>query len=262
MRGRSDRDDHGTQQANPRMITPPRRAPTAIVTGQGVVGGAAGDADVDGGKTTLTTPLLDLSHVAEARVTLLALVHEQPRQQPEPRPVGRADLGRRRDLSWVDLENTTVSANSWTQKSFAIANYVTLTNQIVFRFVAEDAGAGGSLVEAAVDDFEIEGLFSPMDAEEAAEALSLRLDAARPNPVTGQAVIFFSIPDGGPVALDVFGVDGRHVRTLASGTLAPGRKQAIWDCRNDAGAEVAPGIYFYKLASGGREITRRLTLVR
>ena len=48
------------------------------------------------------------------------------------------------------------------KKRFILSHYVNLTENTLFRFVAEDilydgdAGSGGSLVEAGVDDFIIE----------------------------------------------------------------------------------------------------------
>jgi hypothetical protein len=61
--------------------------------------------------------------------------------------------------NWVYLENTTSSNAAWQQFAFDLDNYVSLTSTVRFRFVAEDAGAGGSLVEAAVDDFKIEAIY-------------------------------------------------------------------------------------------------------
>ena len=143
------------------------QAPGTIcfVTGQGAVGGGVGDADVDGGKTTLTSPVFDLTHVVQPRVIYWRWYSNSLGGNPNE-DTWLVQVSNNGGTSWVDLERTTASANSWQQKSFLVASYVSLTNQIVFRFVASDAGVGGSLVEAAVDDFEIEGVFSPVDASE------------------------------------------------------------------------------------------------
>ena len=64
--------------------------------------------------------------------------------------------------TWQDIENTSISNASWIKKRFVINDYVDLTSNIIFKFIAEDifntgdAGSGGSLVEAALDDFIIE----------------------------------------------------------------------------------------------------------
>ena len=64
--------------------------------------------------------------------------------------------------SWSSLEYTTESNDSWIQKNFLLSQLgVTLTSQVQFRFVAEDinnpgdSGSGGSIIEAAIDDFTI-----------------------------------------------------------------------------------------------------------
>ncbi len=63
---------------------------------------------------------------------------------------------------WIDLENTTTSLNQWQEKRFVLSNYIELTAQVQFRFIASDIfndgdnGSGGSLVEAALDDFKLE----------------------------------------------------------------------------------------------------------
>ncbi len=232
-----------------------------FVTGQGSVGGAVGEADVDGGKTTLKSPVFDLTGVDQPRVVYWRWYTNNLGNNPNE-DTWLVQISNNGGTSWVDLERTTTSANSWQQRSFLIESYVTLTSQIVFRFVADDVGAGGSLVEAGIDDFEIEGLFSPVDVGEQAAGLILGLDDARPNPAKGTATISYTIPAGGIATLEIFGVDGRLVRTLVRGETAPGRKHVAWDCQNDAGRDVSAGVYFCKLSAGGREITRRLTLVR
>ena len=61
-------------------------------------------------------------------------------------------------LSWYSLEETNQNSNSWTRHQFVLNE---LTNQMQFRFIAEDIsypgddGSGGSIIEAAVDDFKI-----------------------------------------------------------------------------------------------------------
>jgi hypothetical protein len=248
-------------QAQPEDDHTPAPGTICFVTGQGTVGGGPGEADVDGGKTTLRSPVFDLTHVLQPRVVYWRWYTNNLGNNPGE-DTWLVQVSNNGGTSWADLERTTASANNWQQKSFLIESYVPLTGQIVFRFVAEDVGAGGSLVEAAIDDFEIEGVFSPVDAAEAAQSLSLRLDAARPNPAAGSTTISYAIPAGGSATLAVFGVDGRRVRTLVDAQAGPGSYHVVWDGRNEAGQVAAPGVYFYKLSMNGREITRRLTLLR
>ena len=63
-----------------------------------------------------------------------------------------------------NLEYTPSSLAEFSKKTFLLSEVIELTSEIIFRFVAEDIfydgdnGSGGSLVEAAIDDFKLEFL--------------------------------------------------------------------------------------------------------
>ena len=63
--------------------------------------------------------------------------------------------------TWSNLENTNESQDQWIQKTYLLSNFIEFSDDIQFRFVAEDvnnpgdSGTGGSIVEAAIDDFSI-----------------------------------------------------------------------------------------------------------
>jgi flagellar hook assembly protein FlgD len=50
-----------------------------------------------------------------------------------------------------------------------------------------------------------------------------------------------------PVALKVFDVTGRVVRTLVDRALEPGAHAIAWDGMSDAGIRTSSGVYFYEL---------------
>ena len=64
--------------------------------------------------------------------------------------------------SWLALESTTTSLTDFSKQTFLLSDFTELTSEVVFRFVAEDVfydgndGSGGSLVEAAIDNFKLE----------------------------------------------------------------------------------------------------------
>jgi hypothetical protein len=163
-------------------------------------------------------------------------------------------------LSWVDLENTTTSHNSWEERSFLVSDYVTPTAQVVVQFVASDEG-GGSLVEAAVDDFLITGQGGPVGVSEQTPPFVLRLDPARPNPAAGPMTLSFALPKQSAVELRIFDTEGRLVRTLVDDLLPPGPHQVLWDGRASGGTKAASGIYFGQLSVEGEVRTRRLVVL-
>jgi hypothetical protein len=85
-----------------------------------------------------------------------------------------------------------------------------------------------------------------------------------PNPAVSSMRLDFGLAaaDAGPVALRIYDLAGRVVRTLVEETLPPGPHQAVWDRTNDRGERVAPGVYFTRLRTGARELQGKVVFAR
>ncbi|MAZ60671.1 MAG: hypothetical protein CMG50_00650 [Candidatus Marinimicrobia bacterium] len=116
--------------------------------------------DVDGGSTTLFSPIYDLSMYNQALVSYWKWYTNNLGNNPGT-DLWKVEVSNDEGQFWVGLENTSLSNNYWEFNQFIISDFVTLTDKIQFKFVAEDifndgdVGSGGSLVEAAIDDFRI-----------------------------------------------------------------------------------------------------------
>ena len=66
---------------------------------------------------------------------------------------------------------------------------------------------------------------------------------------------------GGAARLEIVNNVGQRVRRLDLGTLFPGSAMATWDGKNDAGREVAPGVYTAWLVAGSNRLSVRLVRV-
>jgi len=88
------------------------------------------------------------------------------------------------------------------------------------------------------------------------------LGANHPNPFTRSTDIAFQLPRAGRTILRVFNVAGRAVATVLDRDLGPGRHVATWNGRDDSGARMAPGVYFYRITNGGEQQARSMLLVR
>jgi hypothetical protein len=88
------------------------------------------------------------------------------------------------------------------------------------------------------------------------------LEQNHPNPFNPLTAIAFELAEGGPVRVDVLGVDGRLVRTLLDRTLGPGRWSVTWEGRTTDGRTAPSGTYFYRLATAGGTETRKMTLLK
>ena len=89
-----------------------------------------------------------------------------------------------------------------------------------------------------------------------------RLAQNYPNPFNPSTTVEFSIFEGGRAALNVYNVQGRVVRTLWDGYLAPNRYSFVWDGKDQSGRQVPSGIYLYKLQVKGSTITGKMLLVK
>ena len=124
-----------------------------FVTGNGAVGGALGDADVDGGTTTLTSPVFDGTGDQTFVSYWRWYSNDQgsnPNEDSMPVQISN-DAG----VTWTQLELVSTNSNAWVQRSFRISDFVAPTTIMKVRFVARDIGVGGSIVEAAIDDFQV-----------------------------------------------------------------------------------------------------------
>ncbi|MBM4116746.1 hypothetical protein FJ251_03255, partial [bacterium] len=123
-----------------------------FVTGNGVPGGSAFAANVDGGCTTLVSPTFDLSGTQRAFVSywrwfanLLISADDQ----------FAADISSDGGATWLPLERLPRNRNRWEQAFIDLEPLIPFTNQVQVRFQICDLNLP-SLLEAAVDDFRLE----------------------------------------------------------------------------------------------------------
>ncbi|MFH1689371.1 MAG: GEVED domain-containing protein [Candidatus Eisenbacteria bacterium] len=84
-----------------------------------------------------------------------------------------------------------------------------------------------------------------------------------PNPFNPNTTIQYEVPAGGcDVSIEVYDVGGRLVRSLIDGFEPEGRREVVWDGRDDSGHELSSGVYFYKLVTPETEMTRKMLLVK
>jgi hypothetical protein len=88
------------------------------------------------------------------------------------------------------------------------------------------------------------------------------LSQNEPNPFSPRTRITFSVGVGGGVRLGIYDVAGRAVRTLLDGWRAPGEHGEMWDGRRDDGTAAAPGVYFYRIETGGITAARKMVLLK
>ena len=92
------------------------------------------------------------------------------------------------------------------------------------------------------------------------------LEQNYPNPFNPTTEITFALPEQAEVTLSIFNILGQPVKTLYNGVKQAGTHSVTWEGRNERGALMASGTYFYRMTviTNGQTITqnRRMMLLK
>ncbi|MFB3907154.1 MAG: M28 family peptidase [Candidatus Eisenbacteria bacterium] len=228
-----------------------------FVTGNAPEGAPTGEADVDGGRTTLTSPRIDLAGARQVVLSYSRWFVDGTVPDDSLLVLLSNDDGE----SWTVLESVRGGDAAWAEVTFHdLETRWPLTDRMRLRFVADDGGSA-SLYEAAVDDVRLVGVVS---APEPAFSARSRLVGAWPSPLRDDTTILFDMLAADRVRLDLFDVQGRRVAQLLDEDRPAGRHDLIWKGRDEDGRDLPSGVYFLRMrtAGGGQEATLRLLKLR
>lgn len=215
--------------------------------------------DVDGGKTTLTSPRIEMSWATVVRLDYYRWFSNGADPHPDD-DYWQVDVSDDDGATWVSLEYTNEDDPSWQLRSFELGDYIAMTDSVRLRFIASDYGPA-SIVEAAVDDILV--LATAWDTQAAdpgaAPARGLRL-TADPVPATSAVRLRIESDAARRGGVWVFAPDGRPVRRLGPERIGAGLRTLVWDGRDDAGRPVASGVYFLRMAGEGTPVARVVLL--
>ncbi len=252
-------DDHSSPGVN------------CFVTGNAAAGGALGVNDVDGGKTTLYSPVFDLTPYKNPLIRYYRWYTNNAGNSP-----GLDDwevhISNDSGRTWVEIERTRETDNSWRKVVFFVQKFLPPTSKVQFRFVAQDQEPG-SLVEAALDDFEIleaESVTGVATFAESPLPTDLQLHTSYPNPFRisaangGAAVtmIRYELPKLTPVRVAVYDLNGRLMRVLQEGPQTAGAHVVVWNGADAAGNLASSGFYFVVLEVERRKLSRKILVVK
>lgn len=88
------------------------------------------------------------------------------------------------------------------------------------------------------------------------------LQQNQPNPFNAATTIAFSLEQTGYVSLVIYDLLGRKVGTIVDEDLSSGSHTATWDGKDDYGANVTTGVYFYRLTAGNQVSSRKMVLLK
>jgi hypothetical protein len=123
------------------------------------------------------------------------------------------------------------------------------------------------LFKPGVGDYSFLGTRAPYDGRTAAldpnaPTSKVMLFPVEPNPFSRSTNVAFALANSGAVRLSVVDVGGRLVKTLLIDTAPAGKTALSWNGRDDAGSEVASGIYFFRLEAAKEVRTTKGILLK
>jgi len=152
--------------------------------------------------------------------------------------------------------------NDWLEYRYTIEGSAGETLSVRFRMSTDDSDVAEGVY---IDDVSVTSGGVPTDtgADELPEAVvPAALHQNRPNPFTSSTMISFSMNMEAPVVLSVYNIQGRLIRTIVNDVRGTGDHSVPWDGRDELGADVAAGVYLYRLTIDEYEDTGKMILVR
>ncbi|HEU4930072.1 MAG TPA: FlgD immunoglobulin-like domain containing protein [Candidatus Krumholzibacteria bacterium] len=74
--------------------------------------------------------------------------------------------------------------------------------------------------------------------------------------------IAFELPASGHALVEIFDVRGRLIRRLLDQALPAGSHSRSWDGKDNDGATVQSGVYFYRLTAGGQSQAKKMIILK
>jgi len=230
-----------------------------FATGNGAVGGAPANSDIDGGKTTLTSPPINISGMTDPMIGFQRWYYMNTPGEPDSFLVDVSSDG----VNWIRARTIRESHAEWHPEVIRVKSYLVPGTSVRIRFTAQDEGVG-SVVEAAVDDIEVHDaslLPTPIVGEPEAAPLAV-VSAPWPNPSAGSASISLKLRDAAHARVAIYDVSGRLVAKLYDGVSPAGTLTVRWNGKNGRGLEAASGVYWIHAQAAETTAARRLVLAR
>lgn len=91
---------------------------------------------------------------------------------------------------------------------------------------------------------------------------STQLGTNYPNPFNPSTTIYFSLKNREVVKITIYNILGVKLCTLLNDYKPAGNNRVVWNGKNDAGGNVASGVYFYKMQTNNYSCMKKMLLLK
>ncbi|MGQ0828705.1 MAG: T9SS type A sorting domain-containing protein [Bacteroidota bacterium] len=220
---------------------------------------ALGTNDVDGGETTLVSPVYDLSTYSNPIFTYYRWYINNPPTSANPGNDYWETQISNDGTTWIKIERTNVSDKSWRRFAFRVKDYVTLSSTVSLRFVVEDsviAGlnlTGGSIVEGALDDLYLYEAINTVGIDEQ----SVTGINVYPNPANNVVNVSYELLNNENVKIELINNIGQVVYSQTPDNSGKGMHTAKIDTDG-----LATGIYMLNIKTGEQNHLQKVNVIK
>ncbi|HET7225279.1 MAG TPA: choice-of-anchor B family protein [Candidatus Eisenbacteria bacterium] len=220
------------------------------------------DSDLDGGRTTLTSPAFDMTGMHDPVIGWWRWFYSRDAGTGQPQEEDWLAVSVSGDdgLTWTAVDTTRGVDAAWEEQAVHVKQWVTPSTHVRIRFQAADLGLNSTVVAGVDDITAYDGALALLNVPPGA-AGALRFRAPWPNPSAGAMHMALELPRAGDLSVEVLDVSGRRVRTLHRGPATAGTLDLTWDGRDARGDAASPGLYFAEARAGGGRARVRLVRV-
>lgn len=94
-----------------------------------------------------------------------------------------------------------------------------------------------------------QGTITGVASQESRPVQGFELCQNYPNPFNPSTTIAYSLPEKSSVAITIYNVQGRQIKSYTFSAQSAGYQKIIWNGKNDQGELISSGVYFYRISA-------------
>lgn len=115
----------------------------------------------------------------------------------------------------------------------------------------------------AIQDVQKSILYEPVSNTKLNNTVqSFILNESYPNPFNAETVIPVKVERQLDIDISIYDVQGRHIKTLASGIVEPGTKSYTWNATDEDGKALSAGVYMHVVRTKEKIMHGKMFLIR
>ncbi len=156
----------------------------------------------------------------------------------------------------VEKRSAQTAAGKWERIGF-VGGFGTTTEQKTYSFTDDNIGSGNYIYRLKQIDFDGSFKYSNEVEAEVSGPAEFALSQNYPNPFNPTTQISYSIPKDGFVSLKVYNSLGQQAASLVNGIVKAGAHEVTFN-----GANLASGVYYYRIQAGESIAVKKMMLVK